>query len=95
LELPHDEQSEDLVQVRTGKYDAFDRCVTNRTGMQQGLGLDLKTDVRGGVQEKPGLGDFADGDLKLSSRFTSKSTVAESPAIRAATIPLRESAAGR
>ena len=97
LQFAQQQQTENMVNIGVSEYDACDGGVAYTTGhtvawMKLSGGFNLRTQVRGGSQQKPGVAVLTDGNLGLGARLALECAGSQAPAIGTGTIPLGKSA---
>src|SRR5262249_45972359 len=88
------EQPEAVIEVAVGKDDTGDRRMPRFARMQPREALDLRADLRRGVEQQPARTVGAHGDALLRARHDVAAARARLAAVRAAAVPLRESTSG-
>src|SRR5438552_1824189 len=95
VRLPEREEPETVVEVTIREQERLNRGVATVARVERRKALDLRADLGRGVQQKPALAIGADRDRFLAPRHGRHRAFADPTAVRTATIPLREPAAGR
>src|SRR6266508_6184056 len=83
-----------MVEIAVREHDAFDGGVTWAARVQRRKALDLRTDLRGGVDQEPAPAVGAHRHRLLGARRRPDGPVPHARAVRTAAVPLREPAAG-
>ena len=83
-----------MIEVAVRQHDRGDRRLADGARMQGWERVDLLADVGRGVQENPALVIGGDCDALLRTGARWNRSRADTPAVRASAIPLREPAAG-
>lgn len=93
--LPHENQTEGMIDICICEENAGDRTVARRdsAGLQFRRALDLPRQIGRGVDQEPAIIVAGDGNARL--RLRRDFSGARVAAVRAVTIPLRKAATGR
>jgi len=92
--LPHENQTERMIEIGICEENAGDRTVArrNRTGLQFRRVLDLPRQIGRSIDQEPAFA--VGGDRRARLRLRRDFAGARADAVRAITIPLRKAAAG-
>src|SRR5258708_5889427 len=94
LQFTQQQQAENMVNVGIGQHDACDgRLADTIARVKFGRGFNLRAQVWGGSQQKPGAPVLTDGNLSLGARLALECAGSKGTAIGTGAIPLGKSAA--